>query len=610
MTGTVNLDNLLDDLEGLLKLVNDNAGGLSYEALQDAMTWSPSLHLINYIRFCEAQSFLNYDRVDDLVTITPQGATALDDSDAWADAVRDHFAEQLAEAGDEGNIPESTDPDADAATSVISPYDIDMGSFPSFDEEPPADAEPPSEETRPSFSIDPIDPPIAFGDTGSPDLTQDDMPMPSFEAAPPSLEAFEPVAFDPEPEPEPEADSEPAPAYDSTYDADLPAAVAPAHDPPAATSTPMNAPHTTLSSPYTRTDEIGSGGIGTVYKGMQTSLNRAVAIKEIRDIFHVFADVQRDDIVRRFVGIVQQQAQLAHPNIVRVLDVVTDAEYPFLVMDLAHKGNLRRLIEVDDRPPLAVAMRYFLQILHALNIAHDAGIIHGGLKPENVVLDASGNAKLTDFGMSGIVERAGGGGNQVYVGVGTVAYMSPEQFRDPNLASVKSDIYSLGIMFYEMLTGKVPGRRSPMPSSFYPDIPRALDDVFDRMSIDNMDDRYSSVDEILQDIYSSQEVMDILDKRGGVLFLRDPLTHGLHGLGEVELPEVQDSARFAETSVLPSIDHSAIHVSEAVEEALEDATPEPEADVAEEPVELPEVAEESDVLDKLDKYGALFDEEG
>jgi hypothetical protein len=608
MTGTVNLDNLLDDLEGLLKLVNDSAGGLSYQALQDAMTWSPSLHLINYIRFCEAQAFLDYDRVDDLVTITPAGASALDDSDSWADAVREHFADQLSHGQSDGGIPESTDPDADAATSVISADDIDMEAFPSFEEEPPADAEPPSEETRPSFSIDPVDPPISFGDTGSPDLTQDDLSGPSFESEPPSLEAFEPVAFEPEPEPEPTPEPEPAPEPAPAPDA--PAAVTPTHDPPAATSTPMNAPHTPYVSPYTRTDEIGSGGIGTVYKGMQTSLNRAVAIKEIRDIFHVFADVQRDDIVQRFVRIVQQQAQLAHPNIVRVLDVVTEAEYPFLVMDLAHMGNLRRLIEVDDRPPLAVAMRYFLQILHALNTAHDAGIIHGGLKPENVVLDASGNAKLTDFGMSGIVERAGGGGNQVYVGVGTVAYMSPEQFRDPNLASVKSDIYSLGIMFYEMLTGKVPGRRSPMPSSFYPDIPRALDDVFDRMSIDNMDDRYASIDEILQDIYSSQEVMDILDKRGGVLFLRDPLTHGLHGLGEVELPEIQDAARFSETSALPSVDNGAARMSEAVEEALAPPAAEPEPEPVEEEVELPEVAEEGDVLDKLDKYGALFDEEG
>ncbi len=604
MTGTVTLDNLLDDLEGLLKLVNDTQGGLSYEALQDAMTWSPSLHLINYIRFFEAQSFLNYDRVDDLVTITADGTAALQDSDAWSGAVEEHFAEQLGET-DEPNVPESTDPEASAPTSVISPEDIDMDAFPSFEDEGAA-ADPVSEETRPSFSIDPIGTPISFG--GSDDGEQADEPLADvFEPAPPSLEAFEPVAFEPvafEPEPAsaPELSIEPA------YEAPADTTTAPSAD----TSSPMNAPHSSNASPYTRTDEIGSGGIGTVYRGVQTSLNRAVAIKEIKDIFHVFADVQRDDIIKRFVSIVQSQSQLSHPNIVRILDVVIEGEYPYLVMDLAHMGNLRRLIEVENRPPLAVAMRYFLQILHALNIAHDAGIIHGGLKPENVVLDASGNAKLTDFGMSGIVERAGGGGNQVYVGVGTVAYMSPEQFRDPSCASVKSDIYSLGIMFYEMLTGKVPGRRSPMPSSFYPDIPRALDDVFDRMSIDDMDDRYSSIDEILKDIYSSQDVMDILDKRGGVLFLRDPLTHGLHGLGDgVELPAMQDNSRFSETAMLPVVSSGEDHVSEVVVEKVVESLVVAEDSVAPPAdIELPGVADEGDVLDKLDKYGALFDEEG
>src|SRR5690554_6280628 len=134
--------------------------------------------------------------------------------------------------------------------------------------------------------------------------------------------------------------------------------------------------------------------------------------------------------------------------------------------------------------------------------------MHGSLKPENVVLDATGNAMLTDFGISRVVEREGGKGNQVYVGVGTVAYMSPEQFQNPNLATVKSDIYSLGIMLYEMLTGKVPGRRSPMPSSFYPDIPRKLDDIFDRMSMDREEDRYGSIDEIIAELYEATEVMD------------------------------------------------------------------------------------------------------
>ena len=376
-------------------------------------------------------------------------------------------------------------------------------------------------------------------------------------------------------------------------------------------------PGSTSEGLYVRKEEIGSGGIGTVYLGEQDRLARPIAIKEIRNIFHVFADVQRDDIVRRFVEIVQTQATLDHPNIIQIYDVVSDDDYPYVVMQYAPKGNLRRLIDTEGRPELNVAMSYFMQILHALNSAHERGVVHGGLKPENVVLDPAGNALLTDFGMSQVVERAsGGGGNQVYVGVGTVAYMSPEQFMDPNLASVQSDIYSLGIMFYEMLTGKVPGRRSPMPSSFYPDIPRKLDDIFDRMSMDDRDDRFSNVRDILREVYSAVEVMDIMDKRSGVLFLRDPTSYGELGLDGDGAPAVPD---------LPPSEASVEYGSYAVENHFE-APPEPQHEedaqfgqtldgtgpsIQEEPQAAASEAgeDEGGMLDKLDKYGALFDEE-
>ena len=390
---------------------------------------------------------------------------------------------------------------------------------------------------------------------------------------------------------------------------------------------------------YERRDAIGSGGIGTVYRGSQARLNRSVALKEIRDIFHVFADVQREDIVGRFVQIVQTQARLNHTNIIETFDVITDADYPFVVTQWAPNGNLRRLIEVQGRPPLSVAMRYFLQILHALTAAHDAGVVHGGLKPENVVLDQAGNALLTDFGISRVVERSGG--NQVYVGVGTVAYMSPEQFHNPNNISIKSDIYSLGIMFYEMLTGKVPGRRSPMPSSFYPDIPRKLDDIFDRMSMDSSEDRYDSIHDILAEIYGSPEVMKILDKRGGVLFLRDPMVHGATGLGKdvsfKDEPAQEEPSSYsysASASFAPA--SSAASAAPAPQAAApsaslddQDSEPDPEPlgqreQVAHAPAapvqaaDSPQVAQapdaqedapQGDVLDKLDKYGALFDDD-
>ena len=196
---------------------------------------------------------------------------------------------------------------------------------------------------------------------------------------------------------------------------------------------------------------------------------------------------------------------------------------------------------------------------------------------------------LTDFGISQVVELDSARANQVYVGVGTVAYMSPEQFRDPNASSVKSDIYSLGIMFYEMLTGKVPGRRSPMPSSFYPDIPRKLDDIFDRMCMDEEDDRYDTIDEVLADIYGDKEVMKILDKRGGFVFLRDPMNHGSVGL-KVAVEDL-DEADLGEAS--SSLGEESSSLGEDSSDVEDDEGSE----------------EGGDVLDKLDKYGELFDEE-
>ena len=366
---------------------------------------------------------------------------------------------------------------------------------------------------------------------------------------------------------------------------------------------------------YERIEEVGSGGIGTVYRGRQVRLKRDVAIKEIREIFNVFAGIQRSDILDRFQNIVEIQASLVHPNVIQLIDCDTSGEYPFWVMQFAPNGNLRRLLEHGDRPPLKVSLKYFLQLLHALNTAHDQDVVHGSLKPENVVLDHAGNAMVTDFGISKIVEQDGGTGNQVYVGVGSVAYMSPEQFQDPNLATVSTDIYSLGIMFYEMLTGKVPGRRSPMPSSFYPDIPRALDDIFDQMTMDTEEDRYDSIAEIIADLYASEDIMELFDKRSGVLFLRDPITHGELGLGEgvvIGAPqgdssEASEQAAAATEEDSPEVDGDADEPEDAEEQLSDEQEEEEDKVVAEGSSDAPE-GEAGDVLNKLDEYGEMFDD--
>ena len=563
---SISFDDILDDIDGIVSALQDH-GSLSYSDLQRQLSWSPRLHLIHYIRFFESMRWLSYDRVSERVELLEGGWRVGEESEHWERAARSSFAPHLTE-GDE-LLKEGAPPPG-------SPAELDVAIDDDY--------------TDPDRDV--------YDDDGAtPDELDDDQT---------DLSSFAPLAPEPlnigaapaaKPSPfEHDHDKDNPMTSDSPYPSSSSAAAA--QDPYTARA------KSAAEGLYERHEEVGSGGVGTVYRGVQTRLERPVAIKEIRNIFHVFADVQRDDIVRRFVEIVRTQATLDHPNIIQVHDVVYDTDYPYVVMQWAPKGSLRRLIDFEGRPPLNVAMSYFLQILHALNAAHDQQIVHGGLKPENVVLDPAGNAMLTDFGMTQVAERASrtGGGHQVYVGVGTVAYLSPEQFHNPNLATIQSDIYSLGIMFYEMLTGKVPGRRSPMPSSFFPDIPRKLDDIFDRMCMDDTEDRYQSVRAILKEIYASPEVLDIMDKRSGVLFLRDPIVHGELGLEAEPLESVQGVSD-ADTPAAAS------YTVEGAYPSYEQGEEGQEEEQGDEASGLASESSAEELGDRLDQYSALFEDD-
>lgn len=520
-------------------------GRASFDAVQGQLS-GLNLHFLTYVGFLESHGYVEYDRVAGKIAATDLAAEAGLDDSIWAHEVASAFAEQL-----------------DGAAEADFRADVDQ-----------------LLEGMDDLGFDPVDEARTGPDIQTPVFSHEAQPL-----------------------------AEPHRVNSTMNQDQIRARLSIENNPAAGRTAPAN---TSGANLYERSEEIGSGGMGTVYKGTQVKLDRTVAIKEVKEIFDVFAGVQRADIVARFTKIVQAQSRLVHPNVIQTIDIDTEARFPFVVMQYAPNGNLRRLISQSGRPPLQVALKYFLQILHALSAAHDVGLTHGGIKPENVVLDASGNALMTDFGISQVVELDSQRANQVYVGVGTVAYMSPEQFRDPNASSVKSDIYSLGIMFYEMLTGKVPGRRSPMPSSFYPDIPRKLDDIFDRMCMDDKDDRYESIDEVLAELYSSKDVLKILDKRGGFLFLRDPMTHGETGL-KVAIASVEDDDD--EFGSLSEESSSLGEDSSDVEDDEDSEVDEVEAEDSEQDEPMPQAEDDdvdpgqaNDVLDKLDKYGKLFDD--
>src|SRR5688572_1151512 len=205
---------------------------------------------------------------------------------------------------------------------------------------------------------------------------------------------------------------------------------------------------------YEKLATIGSGGMGTVYRARQVALNREVAMKEIRDLFGFFSEDQRNEIVRRFTDVVRAWGNLAHPNILPIHDVNLYTEYPNVVTELAPNGSGRRLINDAEEIPVELVFKYLLQTLHALRAAHAQRVYHRGLKPEQLLIDGYGNCKVSDFGFTRIVERDHAVIRQIYVGMGNVAYMAPELYSDPLMAGPQTDIYALGIIFYELLDRK------------------------------------------------------------------------------------------------------------------------------------------------------------
>lgn len=278
-----------------------------------------------------------------------------------------------------------------------------------------------------------------------------------------------------------------------------------------------------LDSRYEKLATIGSGGIGAVYRARQVPLNREVALKEIRELFGFFSEDQRGEIIRRFTDVVRAAANLAHPNILPIHDVNLDRDHPYVVSELAPNGSARRLIDDAETLPVHLTLKYLLQTLHALRAAHAQRVFHRGLKPEQLLIDAYGNVKVSDFGFGRIVERDSAVIRQVYVGMGNIAYMAPELYTDPVGAGPQADIYALGIIFYELLTRKLPGRRSPMPSMVNSKLPKGIDDIFDRMTRDSRTERYTSVDDILEAFDQLEGLSDVLDQQTQVLVAENPI---------------------------------------------------------------------------------------
>ena len=216
---------------------------------------------------------------------------------------------------------------------------------------------------------------------------------------------------------------------------------------------------------------IGKGGMGAVYKARQPALDRFVALKILpRQV------ASGPGFAERFTREARALARLSHPNIVAVHEFGQVNGLPFFLMEFVDGPNLRQLEQAGRLSPRE-ALQIVPQICEALQFAHDEGIVHRDIKPENILLDKKGRVKIADFGIAKIMGSEGQTDlTETKGAIGTPHYMAPEQVEKPQKMNHQADIFALGVVFYEMLTGELPlGKFAPPSRKVRVDV--RLDDV-------------------------------------------------------------------------------------------------------------------------------------
>lgn len=223
---------------------------------------------------------------------------------------------------------------------------------------------------------------------------------------------------------------------------------------------------------YELVELLGKGGMGEVWRARQKSLGRMVAVKLLPPRF-----AKDPEFVARFDKEAQALASLSHPGVVQIIDRGQAGDHYFFAMELVPGINLREMMGAG-RLSIRDAARIGTQIARAIDYAHEMKVVHRDLKPENILVDARGHVKIADFGLAGMK------GNErdialtaTAVAMGTVNYMAPEQRRDAKNVDHRADLYSLGVLVYEMFTGEVPMGRFKLPSQKVPGLDPRVDEV-------------------------------------------------------------------------------------------------------------------------------------
>ncbi|MFN0063416.1 MAG: serine/threonine-protein kinase, partial [Myxococcaceae bacterium] len=238
---------------------------------------------------------------------------------------------------------------------------------------------------------------------------------------------------------------------------------------------------------YVFRELLGRGGMGEVWRAEQQSLGRMVAVKVLPP-----QSAKDPEFVARFAKEAAALAALSHPNIVQIIDRGMVGEHYYFVMEYVSGKSLR---EAMAKGPLAPheATKVAAQICRAMESAHEHHIVHRDLKPENILLDEKGHLKVADFGLAGFrAPDVDHGLTGTAVAMGTLHYMAPEQRRDAARVDGRADLYSLGVVLYEMLTGELPIGRFKLPSERVPGIDTRLDALVSRALEPDPEQRFSS----------------------------------------------------------------------------------------------------------------------
>ena len=275
----------------------------------------------------------------------------------------------------------------------------------------------------------------------------------------------------------------------------------------------------TLNGRYKIQSLIGTGGMAAVYLAKDLILDRLVAIKVLRLDFR-----QNDDAMRRFRREALSATQLTHPNIVGVYDVGQSQEMNYIVMEYVEGTDLKDYVRQKGALHPIEAVRIMMQIVSAIAAAHQNRIIHRDIKPQNILIDKEGNVKITDFGIA--VALSDTSLTQTNTLLGSVHYLSPEQARG-GMATIQTDIYALGIVLYELLTGKVPfdGEsavsialkhfQEPLPTIVNPIamVPQSLENIVLKATAKDPMHRYRSCYEMFQDLKTCLDSTRLYEKK-------------------------------------------------------------------------------------------------